>query len=81
MPTWSLGSDDSTPEVEFNSERRFVYGYKPIPMPCINTIGSFVLEVWGRCQYVVCLAGERYLESKVYGLSGKSLKRLETEVR
>lgn len=81
IPTCSSGSDDSTPMGELSSERKFVYGYRPIPMPWIKTIGSFVLEVCGRYQYVVYLAGERWRVMREYGRKGKSEKNCEREVR
>lgn len=81
MPTCSSGSTDSRPAGEFSSLRKFVYGYSPIPMPWMNTTGSFVFEVCGRCQYVVCFAGDRYFVKRVCGRNGKRVKKRDNFVR
>lgn len=50
-------------------------------MPWINSMGSRFFEVCGRCQYVVCLAGESFVEVKAMGRNGKSRKKLPSPSR
>jgi hypothetical protein len=52
-----------------------------MPIPWMNSIGSLVLEVWGRCQYVRCLTGDSYPETSANGRKGKSLTEHVREVR
>ena len=81
IPTWSFGSNVSRPCVELSSERKLVYGYSPIPMPCRKTTGSFVLDVCLRYQYVECLAGLSWRERYAYGRNGQMVKKRLRDVR
>jgi hypothetical protein len=42
----------------FESRRKFVYGYNPIPTPCMNSTASWVSDECGRCQYMRYLTGD-----------------------
>lgn len=50
-------------------------------MPCMKTTGSLVVEVWGLCQYIVCLVGERWVVRRDWNRKGKSVKNRERDVR
>lgn len=65
----------------FKSRRKLVYGYNPMPIPCINSTGNRVFDVCGRYQYVRCLTGDLYVESSVRGRKGKRVKKRERGMR
>lgn len=54
---------------------------RPIPMPCMNTIGSRFFDVCGRYQYDKCLSGERRVVVRAIGLGGKTVKKLSNDCR
>ena len=57
-----MNSKTRTPTVgsrAARSWRKDVYGYSPMPIPWRKMTGCLVGCVCGRCQYEMCLAGER----------------------
>lgn len=52
-----------------------------MPIPWMKTIGSFDLEVCGRCQYVIVSDGDTFGASRLCGRGGMTLKNREIGVR
>jgi hypothetical protein len=51
--------------------RKGTYGWSPIPIPWMKTMGSWSVAVWGRYQYESLSAGDLWGVSSVNQRNGK----------